>query len=230
METRLLFRLQRCRLVFDQPNRPEGQLPPSQRWSTMDGEEWRMSRFLLLFIYPSSQGLFSSCFPQPVLWQADRWAVFTSVPFAGRIAMLCRRSSDIPPQCNHNAPHINFNAAEEPSMHHFCSVLSHYGYTWTHIHYLSQSAARRGWEVSEMAKWVPTRTHQRPSVASGLFPFVKVLWTDRDHLQEGESTAGVLVKADRSLLHVVHGSPSGVATTNHLASVQTLCILFSHTI
>lgn len=172
-------------------------------------EEWA---FFLLFIFPSRQGLFSLCFPQPVLWQADRWAVFTSVPFAGRIAMLCRRCSDIPPQCNHNAPHINFNAAEERSMHHFCSVLSHYGNTWTHINYLSQSAARtraitRGWGVSEMAKWVPMRRHQHPSVASGLFPFMKVLWTDRDHQQEGESTAGVLAKANRRLLVVVHGSP-----------------------
>lgn len=44
------------------------------------------------------------------------------------------------------------------------------------------------------------RRHQHPTVASGLFPLVKVLWTDRDPLQEGESTAGVLAKADRRLL------------------------------
>lgn len=135
-------------------------------------------------------------------WQADRWAMFTSVALTGQMAMLCRCCSDIPPQCNHSDQHININAKPQRRMHHFCSVLSHCGYTWTHINYWSHCAAgtraiTREGRSQKMAKWVPTRKRQHSPVTSGLLPFVKVFWNDGENLLDRERNAGILAKASR---------------------------------
>lgn len=115
--------------LYRQRGRPQPSRQSTQQRSTYTGWEGAGAKKRpFWFFFPPDEEIFF----RSVLWQADRWAVFTSVPLTGWIVMLCRCCNDIPPQCNHSAWHINFNAAQA-RIHHFCSVLSDSRYMWTYI-------------------------------------------------------------------------------------------------